>query len=111
VARDAFARSGCAALELNEEALDATVRGSTPVGGHHIGTARMSASPRHGVVDADCAVHGVPNLFVASAAVFPTCGHANPTLTIVALALRLADHLKATAARSRAVGLAEALTP
>jgi choline dehydrogenase-like flavoprotein len=111
VARDAFARSGCAALELDEAALDATVRGSTPVGGHHIGTARMSASPRHGVVDADCAVHGVPNLFVASAAVFPTCGHANPTLTIVALALRLADHLKATAARSRAVGLAEALTP
>jgi choline dehydrogenase-like flavoprotein len=65
---------------------------------HHIGTARMSATPRDGVVDPDGAVHGVGNLFIAGSAVFPTSGHANPTLTIVALALRLAAHLKEQAA-------------
>ncbi len=54
----------------------------------------MGATPRSGVVDSDCAVHELPNLFVASSAVFPTSGHANPTLSIVALAVRLASHLK-----------------
>jgi choline dehydrogenase-like flavoprotein len=62
---------------------------------HNIGTTRMSTSPGHGVVDTACRVHGVENLYVAGASVFPTSGHANPTLMIVALALRLADHLKA----------------
>jgi choline dehydrogenase-like flavoprotein len=61
---------------------------------HHIGTTRMAATPEDGVVDGDCRVHGVQNLFVAGSSVFPTAGNANPTLTIVALALRLADHLK-----------------
>ena len=51
-------------------------------------------SPEDGVVDANCRVHRVANLFVAGSSVFPTSGHANPTLTIVALAVRLADHLK-----------------
>ena len=63
-------------------------------GGHHIGTARMGNDPRTSVVDANCRVHGVDNLFVAGSAVFPTSSQANPTLTIVAMALRLADHLK-----------------
>jgi choline dehydrogenase-like flavoprotein len=63
-------------------------------GSHHIGTARMSRDPRRGVVDPDCRVHGVQNLYVAGSAVFPTTGFANPTLTIVALALRLAGHLE-----------------
>jgi choline dehydrogenase-like flavoprotein len=62
-------------------------------GSHHIGTARMSASPTDGVVDADCKVHSVANLYVAGSAVFPTSGANPPTFTIVALALRLADHL------------------
>lgn len=62
---------------------------------HHIGTTRMSDEPKHGVVDADCRVHGMDNLYLAGSSVFPTAGFANPTLTIVALALRLADHLKA----------------
>jgi choline dehydrogenase-like flavoprotein len=62
-------------------------------GSHHIGTARMSASPTRGVVDADGKVHSVANLYVAGSAVFPTSGANPPTLTIVALALRLADHL------------------
>lgn len=63
------------------------------IGGHHIGTARMAETPRDGVVDRNCKVFGTENLFVAGSAVFPTSGYANPTLTIVALALRLADHL------------------
>jgi choline dehydrogenase-like flavoprotein len=62
---------------------------------HHMGTTRMSAGPALGVVDAHCRVHGVANLYVAGSSVFPTSGLANPTFTIVALALRLADHLKA----------------
>ncbi len=69
-------------------------------GGHHIGTTRMAASPRQGVVDAHCAVHGLPNLHVAGSSVFPTSGQANPTLTAVALGLRLADRLKSLAAPS-----------
>jgi choline dehydrogenase-like flavoprotein len=61
---------------------------------HHIGTTRMHSDPRQGVVDPNGNVHLVRNLYVAGSSVFPTGGHANPTLTIVALALRLADHLK-----------------
>ena len=61
---------------------------------HHIGTTRMGDSPANGVVDAQCRVHGIDNLFVAGSSVFPTGGHSNPTLTILALALRLADRLK-----------------
>ena len=61
---------------------------------HHIGTTRISENPKTGVVDRNCKVHGVQNLFIAGSSVFPTCGYANPTWTIVALALRLADHLR-----------------
>lgn len=72
-----------------------------PIGGfHHIGTTRMAASPRAGVVDADCKVHGIANLWIAGSSVFPTSGWANPTLTILALALRLADHLGQSVART-----------
>lgn len=63
-------------------------------GNHHMGTTRMSDDPTQGVVDADCRVHSVANLYIAGSSVFPTGGAANPTLTIVALAYRLADHLK-----------------
>jgi choline dehydrogenase-like flavoprotein len=66
-------------------------------GGHHIGTARMGTDPAHSVVDPDCRVHGVSNLSIASCAVFPTSSQANPTLTVVALALRLAARLRALA--------------
>lgn len=61
---------------------------------HHMGTARMSRGPGDGVVDADCRVHGLDNLYVTGGSAFPTAGVASPTYTIVALALRLADHLK-----------------
>lgn len=60
---------------------------------HHIGTTRMGVSARDGVVDPDLRVHGTRNLYVASSSVFPTGGHSNPTLTLIALAIRLADHL------------------
>jgi choline dehydrogenase-like flavoprotein len=63
-------------------------------GYHHMGTTRMHEDPRQGVVDADCRVHGTSNVYVAGSSVFPTVGYANPTLTIVALSIRLADHLK-----------------
>jgi choline dehydrogenase-like flavoprotein len=54
----------------------------------------MARDPKHGVVNADCRVHGIENLFIGGSSVFPTVGYTNPTLTIVALSLRLADHLK-----------------
>ena len=62
-------------------------------GHHHMGTTRMSDDPRTGVVDGNCRVHNIDNLYIAGSSVFSTSGFANPTLTIVALALRLADHL------------------
>lgn len=64
---------------------------------HPTGTTRMAADPAHGVVDAQCRVHGVAGLYLAGSSVFPTSGHANPTQMIVALALRLADTIKVAA--------------
>jgi choline dehydrogenase-like flavoprotein len=61
---------------------------------HPMGATRMASDPRHGVVDTDSRVHSIENLYVAGSSVFPTGGHANPTLPLVALALRLADHLR-----------------
>jgi choline dehydrogenase-like flavoprotein len=61
---------------------------------HHMGTTRMSRDRSTGVTDPDCRVHGVDNLYLAGSSVFPTAGHANPTPTIIALSLRLADHLR-----------------
>jgi choline dehydrogenase-like flavoprotein len=63
-------------------------------GWHHMGTTRMSEDPKQGVVDADCKVHGISNLFIAGSSCFATAGAANPTLTLVALTLRLSDHIK-----------------
>jgi choline dehydrogenase-like flavoprotein len=54
----------------------------------------MHADPARGVTDAHCRVHSVRNLYISGGSLFPTGGHANPTLTVVALAIRLADHLK-----------------
>jgi len=61
---------------------------------HHIGSTRINNDPKQGVVDANCKVHGISNLFIAGSSVFPTAGYSNPTLTIIALSLRLADHIK-----------------
>jgi choline dehydrogenase-like flavoprotein len=70
---------------------------------HHIGTTRMHDSPRLGVVDRDCRVHGVENLYISGSSVFPTAGGNFPTITIVALALRLSDHIAEKLARPLAV--------
>lgn len=63
-------------------------------GHHHIGTTRMSEDPRYGVVDQNCKVHGVDNLFCAGSSCFSTAGYANPTLTVCALSRRLGAHLR-----------------
>jgi choline dehydrogenase-like flavoprotein len=66
----------------------------TRIGGHHIGTARMAASPGEGVVDANLEAHDCKGLYVAGASSFATSGFANPTLVLIALTLRLAQHLR-----------------
>jgi len=101
--RDRVQASGAASLDLDDGALRDTIAASMPLGGHHIGTTRMAASPRDGVVDTNGEVFGAANLFVASASVFPTSSHANPTLTIVAMAIRLAAHLKQAHAANEGV--------
>jgi choline dehydrogenase-like flavoprotein len=68
-------------------------RAAVTGGPHHMGATRMSLDPRRGVVDRDCRVHGTSNLYAAGSSVFATGGHANPTFTIVALAVRLGVHL------------------
>jgi len=85
--------AGVGRLLFDAERAAETIGRNTGVGSHHIGTTRMSASAAQGVVDSDCRVYGARNLYVAGPSVFPTSGFANPTLTIVALAIRLADHL------------------
>jgi choline dehydrogenase-like flavoprotein len=60
---------------------------------HHIGTTRMGDNPETSVVNRDCQIHTVPNVYLAGSSVFPTSGCANPTYTIVALSIRLAEHL------------------
>ncbi len=89
--------SGTGELEYDEDALreelSANIKNFNS-SAHQIGTTRMAASAENGVVDANCRVFGVNNLYVAGASVFPTSGHANPTLTLVALSIRLAHHLK-----------------
>lgn len=62
--------------------------------GHHMGTTRMDDDPARGVTDGDAKVHHTGNLYVAGSSLFPRCGWSNPTLTIVATSIRLADHLK-----------------
>jgi choline dehydrogenase-like flavoprotein len=64
-------------------------------GFHHLGTTRMHDDPSLGAVDRDCRLHGLRNLHVGSGSVFPAGGYSNPTLTIMALCVRLADRLKA----------------
>lgn len=76
---------------------DKTWPGFISGGWHHMGTLRMGTDPRQSVTDPDCRVHSLSNLYIGGAAVYPTAGAVNPTLTLVALSLRLADHLKATA--------------
>jgi len=88
-----FAASGVARFEYNAESLEEDLTRFGAYGGHHIGTTRMGIDERTSVVDAQCQVHSVNNLFVAGSAVFPTSSQANPTLTLIALSLRLGHTL------------------
>jgi choline dehydrogenase-like flavoprotein len=92
-----FRKHGVGYVEFDERAIQKLQGGGHATNGHFIGTTKMAVDPRHGVVDPDCRVFGVSNLFVASSSVFPTSSHANPTLTIVAMAIRLADFIRKSA--------------
>jgi choline dehydrogenase-like flavoprotein len=89
---DALAASGLGRLRnlLGEESPPAVLVGNA----HHMGTTRMHDDPKRGVVDRDLRMHSVPNLFVGGSSVFPTGGFANPTHTLLALSIRLADYLR-----------------
>lgn len=94
----AFARLGVAPPRLSDWiAEDALSRAQLRDVAHPMGTTRMSATAQDGVVDTNGQVHGVHGLFIAGSSVFPTSGHANPTLMIVGLATRLAFHLRGLA--------------
>jgi choline dehydrogenase-like flavoprotein len=87
-------RAGIGTFDYDPAAIELEMSRYGAYGGHHLGTTRMGSDPKTSVVDADCRVHGTENLYIAGGAVFPTSSQANPTLTIVALALRLADRLR-----------------
>ncbi|MGI9522928.1 MAG: GMC family oxidoreductase [Hyphomicrobiaceae bacterium] len=98
----ALARGNTGRLKIADWVLDDSIPvpgeedGEEVAGCHHMGTTRMSDSPATGVVDENCRVFGLENLYIAGSSVFSTAGHANPTFTIVQLALRLADHMNQT---------------
>jgi choline dehydrogenase-like flavoprotein len=87
-------RTGLGRLQINLDEDDTTWPEDTRGGWHHMGTTRMSDDPKRGVVDRNCQVHGISNLFIAGSSVFPTAGSGTPTMMLVSLALRLADHIK-----------------
>lgn len=91
ILRDSVRGAGMGTVQhlYGEERPEARIYGQR----HQMGTTRMHDDPKRGVVDAHSRVHGLHNLYVTGSSVFPTGGHANTTLTIIALALRLADHL------------------
>ena len=93
-----FERAGVGTFDYEASQVEAEMIRYGAYGGHHLGTARMGHDPRTSVVDASCRVHGIANLYIASAATFATSSQANPTLTVIALALRLAEELKTRAA-------------
>jgi choline dehydrogenase-like flavoprotein len=92
----AFAESGTVKIAFSEADIERWMETRIPIGGHHIGTARMGATPETGVCDANCELFGTRGVFIAGAAAFPTSGFANPTLTLLALTLRLSEHLSTT---------------
>lgn len=88
-----FERKSIGTVSYDESRLEEELLRFGAYGGHHIGTARMGSDIKTSVVDCNCKVHSVDNLYIAGSAVFPTSSQANPTLTIVAMSLRLADHI------------------
>lgn len=109
-----ISRSGVGVFEYDPASIELEMSRYGAYGGHHLGTARMGTNPRLSVVDPDCRVHGLHNLYLAGGAVFPTSSQANPTLTIVALALRLSAQLERRQRQARAPGVtssADAVAP
>jgi choline dehydrogenase-like flavoprotein len=100
-----FAASNVGSFEYNRSTLEEDLMRFGAYGGHHVGTARMGCDVRTSVVNSDCQVHGVRNLFVAGSAVFPTSSQANPTLTLIALSLRLAQSLSHKLTNERRMSL------
>jgi len=95
-----FERCGVGKVNSSDEEVVGHIRQGACIGAHQFGTTRMAADPSRGVVDANCRAHSVENLYIATSSVFPTMGFANPVLTIVALGIRLADHLKSISQRN-----------
>lgn len=91
---DFLRKSACGHLEYLHNDLESSISEQAADGFHQVGTTRMSGRPGNGVVGKNCNVHGFDDLFVASSSMFVTSGQANSTFTIVAFAVRLADHLK-----------------
>jgi choline dehydrogenase-like flavoprotein len=88
-----FADTGLGFVKLEEYVYDVDVPLKLNPHAHHMGTTRMASSPEFGVVDENCKVFGVENLYVAGSSVFSTGGACNPTMPLLQLALRLAEHL------------------
>lgn len=87
-----LARTGVGRVQSHIDPDDPWI--GTVGGEHHVGTTRMAANASTGVVDSDCRVFGVDNLYIAGSSVYPTAGFVNPTFTLVTLTLRLAEHLE-----------------
>ncbi len=86
--------SGIGRLEIEPAVLEGRLPDEVEWVWHHMGTTRMDPDAEKGVVDTDCKVHGIDNLYVAGSSVFPSVGYDTPTINLIALSLRLADHLK-----------------
>jgi len=95
LAAEVFARNGVARVEVPKGFFedDALVRAMCGDSYHHMGGSRMSLSPRDGIVDTNLKLHGIANGYLCSSSVFPTSGFSNPTHTLLALAMRLSDHI------------------
>ena len=102
-----FAKSGVGHFEYNRDTLEEDLMRFGAYGGHHIGTTRMGNDVRSSVVNADCRVHSVRYLYISGSAVFPTSSQANPTLTLIAMSLRLGDKLSRQLAADHSASLVE----
>lgn len=92
--QNAVAPSGTTRIDLDEEHIARFMEQRIPIGGHHIGTARMASATDRGVCNPNGELFGTRGLFIAGAAAFPTSSFANPTLTLMALSIRLAEHIR-----------------
>ena len=89
----AIGASGLGRMQIDETTLTNNFPKNAGWQYHHLGGTRMANSPKNGVVDHNCKIFGLANGYIAGGSVFPTSGHANPTFNLVALTLRLSDHL------------------